>query len=251
MPAALFAYVTGQISPLVAVGMLGALWFARRPHTHPLSVALALTLATLKPHIVALPIVVVLLELAARRRYSHLVSIVGVALVLTLFGVLVLPSWIPSMMDALQRGAYLGGPDLAAPGFRGLRELGVPGWIILPVLAYILYTWSRERLTARVAALALAGGLLVVPYTRVYDQVLLAFPACLVILVVDGRRLLRMAIAVLAVLVVPWTPAWPLAPVLMIASLVLLPQQAVAERPSEIARGEPEKKERSSQARNL
>jgi hypothetical protein len=224
MPPALFAYVTGQVSPLVGAAALFAMALARAPRPPPAAIALALAVASLKPHIVVLPILVCLAELVARRRWVHLAWIGLVALGLFAAGVLVLPDWIPSLTAALRGGAFLGGPSLVAPGYRGLLQLGVPYWLLLPLAIYFVVLWVRERLTPRLAALALALGLLLTPYTRAYDQVLLAFPASLLLLVQGNHGSLRTFLTLLAVLVLPWTPAWPLATVLLVAALIWRPR---------------------------
>jgi hypothetical protein len=252
MPPALFAYVTGQVSPVVGAAALIALGLARHPGSHPVALAVALAVTSVKPHIVILPILICLLELISQRRWAHLAWLGAMALGLVTLGFLMLPEWIPSLAAALRGGAFLGGPGLVAAGYRGLLEFGVPYWILVPLAAYVVLVWARERLTVRVAALALCIGLLITPYTRSYDQTLLAFPACVALLVEGRHRRLRMVLASVAALVLPWTPAWALGTVVMVLALALLPGTPHPQGESfPVERGSLPGSDASSQARNV
>jgi hypothetical protein len=252
MPPALFAYVTGQVAPIVGAAALIALGLARHPGSHPVPLAVALAVTSLKPHIVILPILICLLELISRRRWAHLAWLAAIALGLVTLGFLILPDWISSLSAALRGGAFLGGPGLVAPGYRGLLEFGVPYWLLVPLAAYVVLLWTRERLTARVAALALCIGLLITPYTRSYDQALLAYPACVALLAEGRQRRLRIVLALAAALVFPWTPAWALGTVVMVLAVALVPGAMSSPRESlPIDRGSPSGSELTSQARNV
>jgi hypothetical protein len=214
--------------------------------------AVALAVTSVKPHIVILPILICLLELISQRRWAHLAWLGAMALGLVTLGFLMLPEWIPSLAAALRGGAFLGGPGLVAAGYRGLLEFGVPYWILVPLAAYVVLVWARERLTVRVAALALCIGLLITPYTRSYDQTLLAFPACVALLVEGRHRRLRMVLASVAALVLPWTPAWALGTVVMVLALALLPGTPHPQGESfPVERGSLPGSAASSQARNV
>jgi len=222
LPAALFSYVTGQISPLIGFVALIASWISSRTSVHPLVLALAVGAATLKPHIVAIPLLLCLLELVRGRKWNYLawIGIVFAGFVGVAYAVW--PFWIQSLSDAWLGGSYRGGPGLVAPGYRGLLELGVPYWLLIPTLAYTLHAWVKDHLSARVIALGFTTGLLLAPYTRSYDQVILTFPICISLLAIaDGRRL-PAALILVSALALPLTSAWMLAPVISMLGLLFL-----------------------------
>jgi hypothetical protein len=184
-PAALFVYITGQLSGIVGLAALVAGGEFIRPDCAPrrwvLAVALAVT--TVKPNIIWLPAALITLQVVRQRDWRAIVACVVVLGALAALSFARLPVWPASLLAAWQGGAYRGGVGLAAAGYIGLPELGVPAWLFGPLLAYLFWQWWREGLSVRVLALAFAVGLLVTPYSRSYDQVVLILPsmACLAI----------------------------------------------------------------------
>ncbi|MBN2554506.1 MAG: DUF2029 domain-containing protein [Anaerolineales bacterium] len=228
LPAAIFTYLTGQVSSFVALALLLALWACARPAFHPAVLGLLLGAAALKPHLAAIPALLCALELLRHRQWTRLAWTGLIFALLAGFSFLLLPGWVPALMDAWLGGAFRGGPELAARGYLGLLELGVPYILLLPALAYTLYACMKEGLTPRVAALALAAGLLLTPYTRVYDQVLLTFPAMLTVCAFKPGKRLAAALILIAAFGLPLTPAWMLAPAACCAGLALLPPTQLA-----------------------
>ena len=232
-PPALFIYITGQVTGLVGPAALLAAWLiaARREDRCAWVVAVALWLTLLKPHVVLLLVLVCGLELLRRRAWRPLRLLALLVIVGALFGFAVLPAWPGELWRAWRAGAFLGGPGLVAAGYRGLSELGVPWWLWLPLAAYVVYAWWRRGLTAYVAALALPAGLLIVPYHRTYDQVVLLLPLLFAFantrqagLGVVRRWLARgLAIAALAV---PLIGLGVVVPVLAAAAVLLSPPAA-------------------------
>ncbi|MCJ7566620.1 MAG: DUF2029 domain-containing protein [Anaerolineales bacterium] len=227
LPSALYSYVTGQITPVIGLAVLLALWVTSHTSVHPIILALLLGIATFKPHIVAIPASICLLELLRGRKWMHLVWLGVTFAALAGVGYAVLPNWASSLSNAWLGGAYRGGPGLVAKGYRGLIELGVPYWLLVPTLAYTLHAWAKDHLSTRVVAFAITAGVLLAPYTRSYDQVLLTFPAVLGLLgITEGKRLAG-SLIVTSSLLLPLTPAWMLAPVItFIGLLILYPSSA-------------------------
>jgi hypothetical protein len=175
-PAALYVYITGQVTALAVLGMI-VLGVRSRPSI--LWIALAALLASFKPHIVAAPLVLILLEHLRRRAWRVLAAFFGTLLVASLVSWVVVPPWLADWFAAISSEAFRGGPGLAAGGFFGLREAGVPGWLLALPLVYVALLWWRRGLTPITLATAIAGGLVWVPYVRSYDFLAL-WPAVLV-----------------------------------------------------------------------
>ena len=220
-PAAIFCYVTGQVSPLVALATLVALRLASHGSSAPLAFGVAVGMALLKPNLTLVPITVCLLEIVRMRRFRYTLQagIVVAAFLAVAFAVQ--PSWPSDLAAAWMAGAFRGGPGLAAAGHRGLIELGVPPWLLVPALAYVARAWMREHLSLRVVALSLTAGLLVTPYARAYDLVLLTLPALLGLISTSRGHAFRATVLLLSVLVLPLTPLWMLAPVGCLLGLIV------------------------------
>lgn len=133
-------------------------------------------------------------------------------------------AWVVALGAALaawQGGAYRGGAGLVAAGYVGLPELGVPTWIFAPLLAYVAWRWWRDGLGVRVLALAFAVGLLVTPYSRSYDEVVLILPSMACLAAPAGpRHWLSPALMILA-WIVPLFSLPVLAPILMTIAVLL------------------------------
>ncbi|MDK1045163.1 MAG: glycosyltransferase family 87 protein [Anaerolineales bacterium] len=173
-PVALFVYITGQITPLVELAFIWlAIYTVRGAKGRLVVVAIASFLITSKPHIIVFPMLVVLLEAARGQRWRVPLTFSATALVAGIGAFLLLPSWPREWLAAIVDGRYLGGPGLVAQGYFGLREAGVPeGLLVLPAI-YTLFYWNRHGLTARTIALSLASGLILIPYARTYDFIIL------------------------------------------------------------------------------
>lgn len=220
LPGALFSFVTGQISPLIGLAILIAFWICTKNSSYPLLLSLALVLASIKPHITAFPMLLCVLELVRRKGWDHLAWIAILFTVLVGLGYIILPNWVFSLFEALRGESYKGGPGLVAPGHQGLVELGVPYWLLVPPLIYTIYAWVKDHLSSMVVSLALATGLLLAPYSRSYDQVLLTFPAMIALIKsVDGSRFAATLVLGSAA-ILPLTTAWMLAPVVCLIGLL-------------------------------
>ena len=58
----------------------------------------------------------------------------------------------------------------------GLAAFGVPAWLTYPLVGYALLFWWQRRLDLPMLGLSAAVNLLVIPYSRSYDYVLLLLP---------------------------------------------------------------------------
>ena len=222
IPGVLFCYVTGQIVPLVGLAMLFCAWRISSGMVNWI-VAIGLLFATFKPHVVVLPVLICVLELIRRREWSGLLRIAVCMAVASVFAFAVLPDWPVSLIGAWVQGDYRGGrPGLVATGYWGLRELGIPLWAMLPLALYTVSLWWRRGLNAQVFSLALTTNLLLVPYSRRYDHVLLILPFLSLMRFGELHDYGILLLAILALFVAPVTKLfWVLTPVLMTLALLL------------------------------
>jgi hypothetical protein len=211
-PAALFVYITGQLSAIVALGALvaGSEIVRRGPPVRPWLIAVGLALTTVKPNIIWLPGLLIALEVLRRRDWPTVATCAGLIALLAALSFVWVPNWPVSLLAAWQGGAYRGGAGLVAAGYVGLPELGVPVWVFAPLLLYVFWHWWQTGLSLRVLALAFSVCLLVTPYSRSYDHVILIFPS-IACLAAPGGITRRLAIALMIA-------AW-LAPLLTLAVL--------------------------------
>lgn len=221
VPAAFFSYITGQLSPLVTVSALLTTWMVFRSEGHPVLIGILVGLAALKPHIVVIPLALVFFEMARWRRWGVLFCTVGVLVLLLIISFALLPGWIPALIRAWQGGAYLGGPGLVAPGYIGMRELGIPVWAFIPLIGYTAWLWAKEGLSSKVVSLAFTTSLLLIPYARSYDHVVLVVPFLFVMLTKE-RKLVPTIVILIAVGVLPFTILWPLSPVLVALAVIMI-----------------------------
>jgi hypothetical protein len=226
-PPAFFSYITGQVTPLVGLAALSAAWLigTQREARNPWLTALALWLTLLKPHVVWLLALLCGLELLRRRAWRPLAWLAVLVALGAVSGFLLLPTWPQALWRAWRGGAYLGGPGLVAPGYLGLADLGLPAWLWLPLAGYVLYNWWRGGLTLYAAALALPAGLLLVPYHRSYDQVVLILPLLFALAQGSSAGPLRRWVALglaLAVVLVPLLGLSLAVPLLAAAAVLLV-----------------------------
>ncbi len=181
LPAALVVYITGQISALVGLALLAACSAIQAPDRRRRTwlIAAALLVTTFKPHVVIAPLLLCGLELLRRRAWRALTATGLLLAVSVAFAFVVLPGWPGALIAAWLGGAFRGGSGLVATGYVGLPDLGAPWWLFLPLAVYVGVAWWRQGLSPWVVGLALTTGLLLVPYHRVYDHVLLILPAWL------------------------------------------------------------------------
>ena len=169
----------------------------------------------------ALPIGLCLLELVRQRRWRTIVIIISSLLILSVLSFAVLPDWLPSMLNAWVMGKYRGGPGLISSGYRGLRELGIPFWVFLPLGVYVLFGWWHNGLNGYTFSLALITNLLILPYSRSYDFVVFILPLLVLTEFESGRNWFSFALAIMSVFVLPWTSLAVVAPVLLAIALLL------------------------------
>jgi len=179
-PVALYVYVTGQITALAELALIGlaVLSASTGKRNNLILTALAALLVTAKPHIVGFPLGLILLE-AVRSRQWKVPTVFGATIgIAAAVSWLLRPDWPGEWLLALQTGEFLGGPGLAARGYFGLREAGVPGILLWLPAGYSFLYWMRKGPTTPAVALAIASGLALLPYLRIYDHLLL-WPAAI------------------------------------------------------------------------
>jgi hypothetical protein len=169
-PYALFTYMTGQLSIVALNACVLSAWGLTTGYHWP--VAIGLVLASLKPHIVALPMVLVVLELMYRRQWKPLLIASSVLVAMGLVAALLVPKWPRTLLASWAGGAFYEPRD----NLLGLSTFAVPLWLTYPFVAYALLLWWHRGLDAHVLALAAAVNLLTIPYSRSYDYVLLLLP---------------------------------------------------------------------------
>ena len=217
-PAALYVCLTGQITALAELGLVGLAVLAASNNRKGLllSAAAASVMVTSKPHVVVLPLLLILLESVRARAWKVPLTFVATIFVATLAAWVVRPGWPAEWTSALLAGQYLGGPGLAAGGYFGLREAGVPGILLFLPAGYTLLHWRSHGLRAPTLALAIAAGLTVIPYVRPYDLLLL-WPCAITAAALwraKGQRVLSW-VSLLAMAVLPLTNAALLLPPLV------------------------------------
>lgn len=173
-PVALFVYITGQITPLVELAFIWlAIFTIRGANGRLIVVAIASFLITSKPHIIVFPMLLVALEAVRRELWKVPLTLLATVLVAGTGTLLLLPSWPSEWFAAIVNGRYLGGPGLVAQNYYGLREAGVPDFLLALPVIYTVFYWKRRGLTAPTIALSLASGLILIPYARTYDFIIL------------------------------------------------------------------------------
>jgi hypothetical protein len=170
LPYALFSYITGQLSIVALAACTLCVWGLNANHQWP--IAAGLILATLKPHVVALPVLLIVLELAHRRQWLPLGAACAALVALGSMAVALVPTWPRTLLTAWTSGAFYEPRE----NLLGVAAFNVPSWLTYPFIAYTLLAWWQHGFDLRVLAVAVAANLLAVPYSRSYDYVLLLLP---------------------------------------------------------------------------
>ena len=193
LPYGVFVYITGQLSILALVSCTLWAWGLERKHQGALTAGLLV--ATLKPHIVVLPMLLVLLELIRRRRWSSLLVVSAVLASLSIVAVVFVPAWPPALLRCWADGAFYEPRE----NLLGLAAFGVPVWLTYPFGVYTLLLWWQRRLDVHTLALGVAVNLLVIPYSRSYDYVVLLLPLATILRSPSSaRRGVALVFAILA-----------------------------------------------------
>jgi hypothetical protein len=114
----------------------------------------------------------ILLELIRCRRWSPLLVACATLLALGTAGALFVPTWPGALLRSWTGGAFYAPRE----NLLGLATFGVPAWLTYPFAGYTLLLWWQRRLDLHTIGLGAAVNLLVVPYSRGYDYVLLLLP---------------------------------------------------------------------------
>ncbi len=222
-PVALYVYVTGQITALVELALIVLAGLAASGEQRRILIpaVLAGLLVTAKPHVIAFPLALILLQAVRSRRWK-LLSLFGTTIGIAAVVSWVLhPGWPAEWLSGLLTGTYLGGPGLAARGYFGLREAGVSEILLWLPAGYAFLYWIRKGLTPTALALAVASGLTLLPYLRIYDHLVL-WPAAVTasqLLLAKGSRTLAV-VPLAAMLLLPLTNLAILLPILMVGLLL-------------------------------
>ncbi len=174
LPYAVFSYITGQLSIVALASCVLCLWGLHNRRSN--AVAAGLVLATLKAHIVALPMLLVLLTAIRRRRWSILVGALLALGALCVLSTVFLWTWPIDWIAAVASGSFYEPRE----NLLGVAAFGVPLWLTLPFVAYTIVTWCRRPFNLDTLGLGVAANLLAMPYTRSYDYVLLLIPTAAV-----------------------------------------------------------------------
>jgi len=228
LPPVLYCYVTGQITPLVNTMVILAAWKIASQSQAGLA-AFGLLFASVKPHVIILPVGLSLLE-AMRKRQWHLLLIFTAGF-LGFVGLSFLwrADWLTSLLDAWLEGNYKGGkPGLVSPGYVGLSELGIPPLTFVPLIFYLFWQWWRFGLQPRIFALSLAVGLLITPYSRSYDLVLLIFPLMDLAETSQGRDRWLFAVGTLSFFLLPLTSFSVITSLMFVILLLLKSKKTVS-----------------------
>jgi hypothetical protein len=228
LPPVLYCYVTGQITPLVNTMVILAAWKIASQSQTGLA-AFGLLFASLKPHVVLLPATLCLLEVIRKQQWRLILAVlVGFT---TLVGLAFLwrADWLSSLINAWLEGNYKGGkPGLVSPGYVGLIELGIPPFTFAPLVIYLLWQWWRFGLQPHIFALSLAVGLLIAPYSRSYDLVLLIFPLMDLAETSQGRDRWLFAVGTLSFFLLPLTSFSVITSLMFVILLLLKSKKTVS-----------------------
>ena len=117
-PAALYVYVTGQITALAELALVGLAVLAASKNRRGLlfSAVAASVMVTSKPHVVVLPLLLILLETVRARAWRVPVTFIATIFIASIASWIIRPGWPAEWVSAILSGQYLGGPGLAARG---------------------------------------------------------------------------------------------------------------------------------------
>lgn len=228
----LYVYVTGQVSSIAFLCLTYLLFKMDRSWK---GIAATTTGITFKPHLSALPLFLYLLESFRNRRISPIFRISTTVFSLMVLSSYFYPNWLEEWLQALLKGDYRGGSGLVSAGYFGFREAGVPIWLLILPSLYVIFTWYKEGLTPYVISFSLISNLLIIPYHRAYDYILL-YPACLLILVHSAKStstLTARFLVVLSIWMIPFTSFVLLSPALVLIALLILRVESSTRLPIE------------------
>jgi MFS family permease len=177
------------------------------------SAGVVLAWLTIKPQLTAVLLLALLVWLIRNRRYKAVAAFFVTGVLLGLVSSLVLPSWLPDMLNAprLTPSPTEFFPWIGNTWFLLLRSLSLEGpmlWLLylivaLPFLGYVLKAaFQRSTTLAHVLALSILAAFFVAPYARHYDFPVLLIP----VMALLGKRpsLLTAALVVPALVVLPF-----------------------------------------------
>ncbi|MCX8062210.1 MAG: DUF2029 domain-containing protein [Anaerolineales bacterium] len=216
----LYTYITGQVSPLV---LLSLTFLILRINCSWMEILTTSIGATFKPHLSVLTIFLYLMESFRQRRIYVFFWMTLTVLLLIIISTWFYSNWLEEWVLALIEGDYRGGPGLVSTGYFGFREGRVPIWLLVLPVFYAILTWYKEGTTPYVLSFSLVSNLLVIPYHRAYDYILL-YPACLYILAHSPKSISNLAaksLALLSVFVIPFSPLVLLSPILVLVALLI------------------------------
>lgn len=217
----LYVYVTGQVS---SIAFLCLTYLLLKMDRSWKGIATTITGITFKPHLSVLPLFLYLLESFRNRQISPIFRMSTTVFSLMVLSSYFYPNWLEEWLQALLKGDYRGGSGLVSAGYFGFREAGVPIWLLILPSLYVIFTWYKEGLTPYVLSFSLISNLLIIPYHRAYDYILL-YPACLLILAHSTKSTFAIAakfLALLSILVIPLSPLVLLSPVSVLIALLML-----------------------------
>ncbi len=202
-PMTLLALIVGQVNTLVLFGL--ALFLFLLESGHPYSAGIALSLTTIKPHIVLVALPLVLLDLVRLKQWRVLTGFFGVLIFLSLILFAFYPAWIPSWLQSLALGMSI---IRETPTLNGLvviagGEWGKWIWLVALPIAILLWWMYRNQVDQRALIdVSIITGLIVAPLGWSYDQIMLLFPIIRVLgWMVDGSLERKVALLIAVALV--------------------------------------------------
>lgn len=224
-PPAFYIFITGQASAVVILGLvyLFSLSHPSNKFSRFLLVFLCILGITTKPHLVALPFILYLLE-NIRLQQWHLLFMIFISLIsLCIVSTIIYPPWWLEWFKAILGGDFRGGIGLVAKGYYGLREAGIPSFILaLPALYTMIY-WLLNKDFVHVFSLAIVSNLILIPYSRTYDLVVL-YPVCLYVLqlaINTPWKFIIQVILIVSICIIPLSQFALLIPVLVMICLLI------------------------------
>ena len=188
----------------------------------PLLIVFCIIMTTLKPNIIYLPIALCLLELFFHRNWKTVIYLLLGLLLVMLFA-FITDQFGKDLLLAWRSGDYSGGKQgLVASGYTGLKSFGIPLWIFLPFVGYLIYHWRKYGFTGNTVSFAILIGFLLFPYSRSYDYVLFILPGCVIIKDIAWRNWLPVSLAIISLIIIPYSIFSLLTPVLLTIGLLLL-----------------------------
>jgi len=226
LPTTLFAITLGQLSSLI--GFILTFLYIRliQEKVNKWDFAFGLILLSLKPHIVFLPVVILVLELIRRKLWSTLLIASITIIILALASSITLyKDWLSAYLEALFiTRRYLGGQGLAASFYFNLASVGINYFVFIPHLLYAFMLWLRKGVSFYLFSFLMTLNFLLIPYSRQYDYIVL-LPAYIFIFakLLKLRRPLALSVGYLIIFLVPFfTKLYFLIPLIVLSALLLL-----------------------------